>query len=109
MPEQLKLHRIPLTTEDSLNREDLDHELSGNVSPNSVDNGGVINHNYSHGLDSKESALEHPCHELKKILGSGTFYYSANFDLTNRLQNRYYITIFYSARERILKDGYLGQ
>lgn len=26
--------------------------------------------------------------ELKKVLSSGTFYYSVDFDLTNRLQSR---------------------
>ncbi|KAL8768118.1 MAG: hypothetical protein Q9209_005581 [Squamulea sp. 1 TL-2023] len=32
--------------------------------------------------------MDHPCVELKKILGGGTFYYSVDFDLTNRLQDR---------------------
>jgi hypothetical protein len=36
-----------------------------------------------------ESPLEHPCLALKKILSSGTFYYSSDFDLTRRLQERY--------------------
>jgi endonuclease/exonuclease/phosphatase family metal-dependent hydrolase len=34
------------------------------------------------------STLEHPCLALKKLLSSGTFYYSADFDLTRRLQSR---------------------
>ena len=42
----------------------------------------------SHGLDLQESAIDHPCIELKKILSGGTFYYSVDFDLTNRLQDR---------------------
>ncbi|KAL8777105.1 MAG: hypothetical protein Q9213_008004 [Squamulea squamosa] len=32
--------------------------------------------------------MDHPCIELKKILSGGTFYYSVDFDLTNRLQDR---------------------
>jgi SacI homology domain len=36
----------------------------------------------------KEPAFEHPCSALKKLLSSGTFYYSVDFDLTNRLQDR---------------------
>ncbi|KAL9639883.1 MAG: hypothetical protein Q9164_000631 [Protoblastenia rupestris] len=36
----------------------------------------------------EEAAPEHPCQELKGILGTGTFYYSGDFDLTNRLQDR---------------------
>ena len=42
------------------------------------------------GLDygARPHTLEHPCLALKKLLGGGTFYYSTDFDLTNRLQNR---------------------
>jgi hypothetical protein len=40
------------------------------------------------GLDYKDAPLEHPCSALKQVLGDGTFYYSTQFDLTNRLQNR---------------------
>lgn len=36
----------------------------------------------------KEGIPEHPCLALKKLLSSGTFYYSADFDLTRRLQKR---------------------
>ncbi|KAL8872853.1 MAG: hypothetical protein Q9174_001584 [Haloplaca sp. 1 TL-2023] len=43
---------------------------------------------YNRGSDSRETGLNHPCFELKKILSGGTFYYSVNFDLTNRLQDR---------------------
>lgn len=41
------------------------------------------------GLDySGNPILEHPCLALRKLLSGGTFYYSTDFDLTNRLQNR---------------------
>lgn len=33
--------------------------------------------------------MEHPCVDLNQILSSGTFYYSVDFDLTNRLQDRF--------------------
>lgn len=36
----------------------------------------------------KDGLPEHPCLALKKLLSSGTFYYSADFDLTRRLQKR---------------------
>jgi hypothetical protein len=32
---------------------------------------------------------EHPCLALKKLFSSGTFFYSADFDLTRRLQKRF--------------------
>lgn len=39
-------------------------------------------------LSRKEPALDHPCQDLQKLLGDGSFYYSTDFDLTNRLQDR---------------------
>lgn len=68
---------------DCLNRDDLDHELQGEINQYSAES--ITTNSY----DLRDSLVDHPCHELKKILGSGTFYYSLNFDLTNRLQNRY--------------------
>ena len=41
-----------------------------------------------YGSEYRESPVEHPCLALKKLLGGGSFYYSVDFDLTNRLQNR---------------------
>ncbi len=32
--------------------------------------------------------MEHPCQELQKLLGNGSFYYSTDFDVTNRMQDR---------------------
>ncbi|KAF2405568.1 hypothetical protein EJ06DRAFT_486446 [Trichodelitschia bisporula] len=40
------------------------------------------------GFDGREGAIEHPCLALKKLLSSGSFYYSADFDVTRRLQKR---------------------
>lgn len=44
---------------------------------------------YTHNLHSRDPSTEHPCLALRKLLDDGTFYYSVNFDLTNRLQDRY--------------------
>ena len=38
--------------------------------------------------DAPPDQFEHPCLQLKKLLSGGTFYYSTDFDLTNRLQDR---------------------
>ncbi|KAH6853720.1 SacI homology domain-containing protein [Chaetomium sp. MPI-CAGE-AT-0009] len=43
---------------------------------------------YGQGLGRRDVAVEHPCQELQKLLGNGTFYYSTNFDVTNRMQDR---------------------
>jgi len=39
-------------------------------------------------FSQREQLVEHPCQELRKLLSNGTFYYSTDFDLTNRLQDR---------------------
>ena len=36
----------------------------------------------------RDVPVEHPCLALQKLLSDGTFYYSVDFDLTNRLQTR---------------------
>lgn len=36
----------------------------------------------------QQQAVEHPCAPLKKLLSGNSFYYSADFDLTRRLQDR---------------------
>lgn len=43
---------------------------------------------YGQGLGRRDAAMEHPCLELQKLLGNGTFYYSTDFDVTNRMQDR---------------------
>ncbi|AET40168.1 uncharacterized protein Ecym_5414 [Eremothecium cymbalariae DBVPG len=37
---------------------------------------------------SQQNVAKHPCHELKKLLSNGSFYYSSDFDLTSLLQYR---------------------
>ncbi|KAI0389036.1 SacI homology domain-containing protein [Xylariaceae sp. FL0594] len=43
---------------------------------------------YSQNLGRREGDVEYPYQELQKLLGNGSFYYSTDFDLTNRLQDR---------------------
>ncbi|KAK4444306.1 SacI homology domain-containing protein [Podospora aff. communis PSN243] len=43
---------------------------------------------YGQGLGRRDVTVEHPCLELQKLLGNGTFYYSTDFDVTNRMQDR---------------------
>ncbi|SPN96917.1 related to phosphatidylinositol phosphate phosphatase [Cephalotrichum gorgonifer] len=44
---------------------------------------------YAENLARRELSIEqHPCQDLRKVLSNGTFYYSTDFDLTNRLQER---------------------
>lgn len=44
---------------------------------------------YGQGLGRRDVAIEHPCHDLRRLLSNGSFYYSTDFDLTNRAQDRY--------------------
>jgi hypothetical protein len=65
-----------------LNSASYDNTVSDNLDPYSLegqDNYGNIAH---------REVLEHPCLELQKLLGNGSFYYSTDFDVTNRLQDR---------------------
>lgn len=53
-----------------------DNELSDSNSP------------YGQDLGRREGEVEYPYQELQKLLSNGSFYYSTDFDLTNRLQDR---------------------
>ena len=61
--------------------------LHEEINPYSTDYIASNGHDFRH--DDEDSQLVHPCLELKRILSGGTFYYSVEFDLTNRLQDRY--------------------
>lgn len=49
---------------------------------------GTTNGGGNGGSHGESSAQRHPCFDLKKLLSTGGFYYSSNFDLTSTLQNR---------------------
>jgi hypothetical protein len=66
-----------------LNSSDYDNTFSDNLDPYSIEG----EDNYQN-LTRRDPLLEHPCLELQKLLGNGSFYYSTDFDLTNRLQDR---------------------
>jgi hypothetical protein len=65
-----------------LSNSDYDAALYADIDPYSVDS----QDNYQ---GRRETPLEHPCLELQKLLGNGSFYFSTDFDLTNRLQDRW--------------------
>ena len=73
---------------DCLNRGDFDSESINHFDVYDTDYGPSNGQAHYQTPDQREVVVEHPCHELKKLLGSGTFYYSVDFDLTNRLQDR---------------------
>ncbi|KAG6010633.1 hypothetical protein E4U21_005131 [Claviceps maximensis] len=62
--------------------ESVEPEMSDALSTFSVQSG------YGQSLGRREVSMEHPCHELRKLLSNGSFYYSTDFDLTNRVQDR---------------------
>ena len=71
-----------------LNSSDYDHVLHDEINPYPTDDVGEDGFEQRSGRGPGEPPLEHPCLALKKLLSSGTFYYSADFDLTRRLQDR---------------------
>lgn len=47
----------------------------------------------SSALGRRDVSIEnHPCHGLRKLLSNGSFYYSADFDVTRRLQDRFVLS-----------------
>ncbi len=71
---------------DCLNSAEYDYVGSNDLSHYSPDTLDGYDSDHTH--DRSDPVLEHPCLELKKLLSRGSFYYSGNFDLTNRLQER---------------------
>lgn len=70
-----------------LNSSNYDYILSDGINPYSTE--ALIQDNYSYGQNlSRREPEEHPCLEVQKLLSDGSFYYSTDFDLTNRLQDR---------------------
>ena len=70
---------------DCLNSRDYDH-LHGqttNPYPDSVFQSDDTDY------DQGDSASEHPFTALRKLLSNGFFYYSVDFNLTSRLQDRF--------------------
>jgi hypothetical protein len=71
-----------------LNKSDYDHthgDLSNPYPGQSFESDGM---DYGGGFDQADNTAEHPFHALKKLLSGGNFYYSVDFDLTRRLQDR---------------------
>ena len=73
---------------DCLTSNEYDHQLHDEINPYPTIYTSGDERSYNHGPDSYEPTTIHPCLELKRLLSGGTFYYSVDFDLTNRLQNR---------------------
>ncbi|KAF2763620.1 DNase I-like protein [Teratosphaeria nubilosa] len=70
-----------------LTRSDYDCLLNDQINPFPTDDLDASGHDHSM-QHARENVLEHPCLALKKLLSGGSFYYSADFDLTKRLQDR---------------------
>ncbi|KAL2072745.1 hypothetical protein VTL71DRAFT_12088 [Oculimacula yallundae] len=65
-----------------LNNGDYDNTFGEHLDPYSAEG-----QNYGQNLSHRDP-IEHPCVELQKLLGNGSFYFSTDFDVTNRLQDR---------------------
>jgi hypothetical protein len=66
-----------------------DDVVSDGTTLNGYDRNGEDDYSYGHNLSQRDTPIEHPCVDLTKMLSNGSFYYSSDFDLTNRLQDRY--------------------
>lgn len=73
---------------DCLNRADYDHAHGPYPNPYPSQTFHSDDVDYGGGYDQADSTAEHPFHALRKLLSAGNFYYSVDFDLTRRLQDR---------------------
>ncbi|KAI9757099.1 MAG: hypothetical protein M4579_003577 [Chaenotheca gracillima] len=71
-----------------LNRTDFDSLLNDEINPYPTDTLSQDGFEQSSAHGRREAVFEHPCLALKKLLSGGTFYYSTDFDMTNRIQDR---------------------
>lgn len=71
-----------------LTSSNYDSLLNDEVNPYPTDTIDDEGYEMGYGGRKEQSPLEHPCLALKKLLSSGSFYYSSDFDLTRRLQDR---------------------
>ncbi|KAI0540674.1 SacI homology domain-containing protein [Xylaria digitata] len=63
-------------------------EYDNVISLNPYENDFSDSSAYGQNLGRREGEIEYPYYELQKLLSNGSFYYSTDFDLTNRLQDR---------------------
>lgn len=70
-----------LTVLDCLNRAEYEYGLD-------YETGSQFAAEERPGVDGREMMTDHPFLALKKLLGDGSFYYSLDFNLTDRLQDR---------------------
>ncbi|KAI1341616.1 SacI homology domain-containing protein [Xylariaceae sp. FL0016] len=68
-----------------LNSTDYDHVISLHTYDSELADSASA---YGQSLGRREGEIEYPYQELQKLLSNGSFYYSTDFDLTNRLQDR---------------------
>jgi synaptojanin len=87
---------VPRPSFDSFGDARTLHDNASIYSQSTYGQGAAISGQYGQGLGRRDVPMEHPCHELRKLLSNGSFYYSTDFDLTNRAQDRYSLTTFIS-------------
>ena len=74
---------------DCLNSSEYDRLASDDAYAYATDNASEDGSDYDSDYRRRDQVLEHPCQALKKLLSDGTFYFSSDFDVTSRLQDRY--------------------
>ncbi|EXJ79081.1 hypothetical protein A1O3_08582 [Capronia epimyces CBS 606.96] len=82
------VHKIFAVEFYCLNRADYDHASGPYPNPYPGQTFQSDDVDYGGGYDQGDSSAEHPFHALRKLLSNGHFYYSVDFDLTRRLQDR---------------------
>ena len=76
---------------DCLNRNDYDH---AHTQDRSEHNPYPSQNFAADEVDYEDAAGEHPFSALRKLLSAGYFYYSVDFDMTSRLQDRSVVVLY---------------
>ena len=83
-----RIHGVEFHCLNSAKYDSLHIDALSGLNPYEIEKRGD-EYTYGRGLEGRDPLLEHPAAELAKMLGNGSFYYSTDFDLTNRMQDRY--------------------
>ncbi|KAG4305365.1 hypothetical protein PORY_001535 [Pneumocystis oryctolagi] len=85
----------------------LNSSLYDNFFRNISENGTESNISELFDTFSKQNEFEHPCDSIRKLLLNGSFYFSSDFDLTRRIQDRIESNFIEKFDDQFLWNNYM--
>lgn len=84
-----RIHGVEFHCLNSSKYDSVHIDALNGINPYEIDTRSGEDYTYGHNHNARDPLLEHPASDLSKMLSNGSFYYSTDFDLTNRMQDRY--------------------